>query len=127
MNEYIEQLSRDLTANRLMGGTWSMDGTPVPESGYVVSDPRYTLVLGPGVDMESIVPHWVAALPDVRYVGVWTDGATGAVHVDVNDIISDLDAAVRTAQERREIAIWDLAGNEEIRMTDEELYTPETA
>ena len=116
MNEYTEQLSRDLTAHRLTGGTWSMDGSPVPESGYVVSDPRYTLVLGPGVDMESIVPHWIAALPDVRYVGVWTDDATGAVHVDVNDIISDLDAAVGIARERREIAIWDLTRNEEIRI-----------
>lgn len=110
-------------SDRTPGGTVKVDGGPAPTTGYMVGGVTPELV----VDMESGDAHtrygkvvdWVrnavAEFPDAN-VGWWRDDATGFYHLDVSENWVDLVPATVAAVARGEIAIWDLANSEEIRV-----------
>lgn len=50
------------------------------------------------------------------YVGSWVDYDT--IYVDGCDVVIDRDEAIALGKERNQIAIWDLANNEELRIKD---------
>jgi len=52
----------------------------------------------------------------VGYVGAWKNHETGFVHVDASDHFEDFETAHRIAQERGELAIWEIAGGTEFRL-----------
>jgi hypothetical protein len=52
------------------------------------------------------------------HFGSWWDGTTGKIHIDVVSFIADRNAAIHLGRERGEIAIWDSAAGEEIRLAD---------
>jgi hypothetical protein len=52
----------------------------------------------------------------VGYIGAWKNDETGWVHIDASDHVPDFESAVRIAQERGELAIWEIAGGTEYRL-----------
>jgi hypothetical protein len=53
-----------------------------------------------------------------RTIGSWTDKDTGDVHLDLCFLYEDKRTALEVASIRGELAIWDIAGNREIPVTE---------
>lgn len=109
------------TANALVrltlqdgGCTVNRGGVPVDTStGYVVGGVVPTLVTD---DFWKLV-YWVDANP-ADYYGGWLDSETELAHYDVVSFVADLHDAIKLGTDRGEIAIWDCAANDEIRLAD---------
>jgi hypothetical protein len=100
------------------GGTVDKDGNPAStSSGYVVGGKVPTMVGCTIADLRD----WIDANPS-DYYGSWLDSETGKIHYDAVDFVTDRDEAIRLGLERGEIAIWDAAAGEEIRLVD---YLPD--
>lgn len=50
------------------------------------------------------------------YVGSWIDADTDTVYIDAVDHIEHFDIAVAVAEQRGELAIWEIAGGTEFRL-----------
>ncbi len=86
-----------------------------PTKGFSVAMPGGT-VFGemPGyVTFKSVVS---ALLSDGYSVGGWLDTETGKVYIEPIRIYQDLNAALKAAEHRGELAIYDLAEQKEIRI-----------
>lgn len=108
--------------DRTPGGTVAVNGSGAPTTGYMVGGiaPELTVDLDNGSpftrynDIVQWVRRAVADNPN-GYIGWWRDDATGFYHLDVSQNISDRSRAMHVAELRNEIAIWDVANNDEIR------------
>lgn len=89
------------------------------ESGYVVGGKVPTFVTNLRTDDTPgyAVAEWVYEHPSDFY-GSWLDQKTGVTHIDAVDVVQDRDEAIRLGLSRGEIAIWDAAAGEEIRLAD---------
>ncbi len=102
-----------------MDGTTAYDGSDLPTTGYYVGGRYPSMILEDAGELRSDkVRSFVTNTPDVDYYGVWTDKETHVVYIDGSDHYESLEDALRFAAERDEIAIWDIAGGEEIRLPD---------
>lgn len=50
------------------------------------------------------------------HIGSWLDRETGTVWIDASEHYADRTEALRVAVDRGELAIWDIAANEEVRV-----------
>lgn len=50
------------------------------------------------------------------YAGIWKDSETGLTYVDICRNVTDLYTALAIAENRGEIAIWDVASAKEVRV-----------
>ena len=95
-------------------------------SGYLVGGAARgdELVFLPGTDeavMRAAIARWIDRQPRFdnnrpQYIGIWTDSATGKIHLDVSDWIEPLFEAEAIGVLRRQIAIWDCRNGKEIRL-----------
>lgn len=98
------------------------EGQSLPRSGYVVGQ------RGISGDLDVVaIAAWVEReLPRVmsegNYFGAWRDSETGTIYLDVVKIFHEFVPACRDADKRGELAIWDLAGQREIRAAE---YAPQ--
>ena len=111
------RIATELIASLLDGeGTMIDRYGEVPTKGYVVG------VTGISSDEETVVGFrelvaWVAEFENTQYYyNAWRDAETGKVFYDAAEIYSDPQEALRAGMESGEIAIWDLANDEEIRV-----------
>ena len=89
-------------------GTYTEWGVAVTTPGWCVGDTQHGVVLVRPTDYEV-----TSAIGTVSgrtgYYGVWTDPKTGTTYVDPVTIVTGKRAAIALAQERREVAVFDLA------------------
>lgn len=93
-----------------------------PETGYVVGDSLFGIVIGPKVSADgrySIVLAYVRAtahhLGRYQTLGSWTD-TDGTLCIDPGTVVAYRDTAIRVAIQRGEKAIWDIEHSQEIRV-----------
>lgn len=90
-----------------------------PEFGYmvsVISGPVYNNVLS--VNPIEVAKFIRKNMADnyTTFAGVWTDKDTGKIYFDISVNISVKNVAIKTAKSLKEIAIWDIRNNSEIRV-----------
>lgn len=103
------------------GGTWSSDLLPIGRwNVWAVggSLPGQTIPLqeaaAPGpAGIDGAVAR--LQLDGASYIGTWLD--EGTVYIDAIDLIEDTDEAIKVASERGELAIYNLATGQTIRLT----------
>lgn len=108
------------------GVTVSVTNAPVPDSGYMVGGldsltlTRNELTLNrQGVYntlSRFVSANLRAAMCADVFLGGWIDSADQTVWIDFSQHIVTKDYAMELGKSRGEIAIWDLAANEEIRL-----------
>lgn len=98
------------------GGTVSVNGLPLPVSGYYVGGVVPTLVFGSRGEVRF--PEVLAFLEasGTSYVGFWVDSDDGRVHFDAVDWYEWAALAETIATSRKEIAIWDIRNEREVRL-----------
>lgn len=98
-------------------GTISYNGSDLPTTGYFVGGKYPSLVWSDPSEWHlNKVRSFVANSPCVEYYGVWTDSESGVVYIDGVDHYESLEEALAYAVDRGEIAIWDIANTDEIRL-----------
>ena len=100
----------------LEGGTLTREGEDHSKvDGYWVGGAGSTLVFNSEqLIMLALVNEFFESCLS-EYVGWWTDSETGKVYFDAVTWFPDLRAAHRAAEDRGEIAFWDIANGEEVR------------
>lgn len=93
------------------GGTYSVDGRDVPNDGYFVGGAVPALIN----PTHSQVVDYIETL-GADYVGFWEDSATLALYVDAVDWTPSEAYARRLSDLRGEIAFWDAARSQEVRV-----------
>ncbi len=93
----------------------------IPTEGYVVGGAVPPLTLSPHADHAALpILAWILKhsdrLEECDTVGRWTDTETGLVHLDMGDIYAGVHYAKLAGRARNELAVWDLANGEEIRL-----------
>jgi hypothetical protein len=100
------------------GGTFTRSATYFSgKNGFVVGGIVPSLVIEPSaITIEAVerTEEWIERNRSARYYGSWNDA--GTIHIDAVDIIEDREEAIRLAEERGELAIYDLAADEEVRV-----------
>ena len=98
------------------GGTVSVGGLSLPETGYYVGGVVPTL--GFGSRGEVRFPEVLSFLETsgTSYVGFWVDQEDGRVHFDAVDWYEWGTLAETVGASRGEIAIWDIRNNCEVRL-----------
>lgn len=89
------------------GGTYSVDGSQVPDNGYFVGGAVPSLI---NPTREQMIEFVETAGAD--YVGFWEDSETLALYVDAVDWTESEAFARRLSILRGEIAYWDVAAND---------------
>lgn len=96
------------------GCTWdALNNEPLnPSSGYAVGVRQF----GASNNKQVLRAMLRIAANYSETIGTWVDAKTGNIHVDAVRIIEDCDTATTLAKSNGEIAIWDFANKEEIRI-----------
>ena len=111
-----------LFENRDAGYSCRPDGT-IPVDGYMVGVPRFGAVIPTSVVTSEevlrlieayVTKLWGIACRDGLYFGIWKD--EGKIYLDMSERCNSRTFAVGVAQQRGEIAIYDVAGEREIRV-----------
>jgi len=93
------------------------DNFESPEKGYMVGGFGKELIYPniSGVNLSE-VETWIEdhKLRKDQYYGVWVD--EGKVYFDVSVNLQSLDQATKIGKVKKQIAIWDLNKNEEIKL-----------
>lgn len=106
-----------LTAEQIIrdgGGTYSLDGTTVPTTGYFVSVPGRTLTIPETRLTDGIVEAYAETVPSGLLLGGWVH--LGEVYLDATEHFDNREEAVLAGIKRSQIAIWDIEGNKEIKL-----------
>ncbi|MFC4089336.1 hypothetical protein [Micromonospora sp. GCM10011541] len=98
------------------------EGQRLPAAGYVVGQRGISGELGVIDIAEWVERELPRVIGQREYFGAWTDRETGVIYLDVVKIFSEFVPACRDADKRGELAIWDLAGQREIRAAE---YAPQ--
>lgn len=93
------------------GGTFHVGGRTLPTRGYYVGGAVKPLVN----PRPAHVLELVETAPS-DYVGYWRDSSTGEYHIDAVDHVYTLEGAFRLGSLRKEIAVWDIENEREIRI-----------
>jgi len=114
------------------GGTWSLstqrelgglvDRNPSRPELYAVSCNKDTEVAVDGpvltvLDISTFIidNQFQLALPGM-YLGTWYDSTTGTSYIDVTQVLSQRDHAIKVATQANQLAIWELTKGYEIRV-----------
>lgn len=105
------------------GGTVSLTGDPLPTGGYFVGGLVSPLIIEPEDsprEQREALDHFIEYLngPTVgaAFLGWWTDEETGKLWVDGTSHHETEFVAGRIGRRRREIAIYDIAKQRELRL-----------
>lgn len=120
MTEYLNQsvkIFNDIADGQ--DGTIMLDFSALPSFGFFVGGVGQPLVFGSAQEANTSqalrrITEFVGST-EALFVGWWTDSADGKVYVDGSEWYPDVDKAQRAAEERGEIAFWDIASASEIR------------
>lgn len=93
------------------GGTFSVDGRDVPNDGFFVGGAVPSLI---NPTRDQMIDFVETAGAD--YVGFWEDSETLALYVDAVDWTPSEAYARRLSILRSEIAFWDAARGQEVRV-----------
>lgn len=96
------------------GGTYSLDGTPVPSTGYFVSVPDRTLTVPATVITQDILEAYAETVPAGLLLGGWVN--KGLVYLDATEHFADREEAIAEGIDRNQLAIWDIENGEEIEL-----------
>lgn len=98
-------------------GTVETRGHGLPVEGYYVGGAIPSLVY-PSADQvdRGEIAYWIGTKESSQYYGVWVDKETGKVYFDASTFMNYEKYAIPLAAERGEIAIWDIANGQEIRV-----------
>jgi hypothetical protein len=133
--ETIEIAVRNLISETMQDGGWtaSLTGKSVPASGYMVGGVTDSLIFGADIlnaEHEDVVHdmiiRWINQRFDIgtsenMFIGGWVDSEDGKVYIDLSEKFNVKEYALMIAADRGEIAIWDLANSQEIRVTEKEV------
>lgn len=111
------------------GHTASAIGAPVPDSGFMVGGFVESLMFDASLITDGqhdetvwrmafrwIATHYgVATMPNM-FIGGWIDTEQNVAYLDMSNHYDDRAYAIQVAALHEEIAIWDLATSEEIRV-----------
>ena len=108
--------------NDVEGFTESVEGTPVPDTGFVVAPVKEAelIVEGGRVSEEQINSLVLFAMDLAQksgrpvYVGGWLDSETNQYYLDAVTVYNDRSEAVYMANAADQKAIWDLGNSNEI-------------
>lgn len=120
MSEVARELYRAVQSGS-EGGTVALDGLPLPVTGFYVGGAIKELVLDHD-DFTACRTHVVNELimfvsrASTPYVGHWTDSETGKIHFDAVNWFQDEYTAAAIGRVRKEIAIWDVRNERELRL-----------
>jgi len=120
MSNGLDYVATNLVTRTLMepGATISLFGSPAPIDGFYVGGAVESLVFP---DLHAVRFGPVRELLEGAtsdYVGFWTDDDTGQVYFDLVDWYQDEEEALKVARDRNELAIWSVAGDLEIRLSE---------
>lgn len=93
------------------GGTYNVNGRSVPTAGYIVGGVVPSLIN----PTPAQVLDFIETCPS-DYVGFWEDSETLALYVDAVDVFHTPEAAHRASVLREEIAYFDMAKGQEVRV-----------
>jgi hypothetical protein len=112
------------------GSTVSPTGQPLPTTGYMVGGATDSLIMHAHMltnpnhhaGAAGMIGKWAASniesvLDTEVFLGGWIDTETDMAYVDLTIWYSDREQAIRDAKLFDEIAIWDVANKEEIRVS----------
>lgn len=99
------------------GGTVHLGGLPLPTTGYFVGGAGAALAFRGRREIDRYLTIQLLLRADACYIGWWTDPGTGKVWVDQSEWYPFLADARREAAYRGEIAFWDIARGEEVRVS----------
>ena len=107
-----QMIANTLTNN---GGTFrnGVDISQELKSGYVVGGVVPSIIV-PVDDLETLEYELYQRVKHFEYVGTWVHD--GEVHIDAVEIYSDLEDAIEVGKSLGEIAIWNIAAQEEITL-----------
>lgn len=116
MNAY--EIATDLffSAKAGEGRTIDRDDIPMPPDGYFVGGLFPSLVFDSVGEIDRGEVAWWIGNNEASFYGVWIDEETGKVYFDGSSWVFDLYSALAVGKARNEIAIWDIANSEEIRV-----------
>lgn len=98
-------------------GTVDARGHGLPTEGYYVGGSTPSLVYPNVADVDrGEIAYWIGTNEASRYYGVWVDSDTGKVYFDASTFMNYEQYAIPLAAARGEIAIWDIANGQEIRV-----------
>jgi hypothetical protein len=100
------------------GGTVDLLERELPKGGYFVGGAAEPLVLRPTAapSLHAMTQAFTSKVHS-RYVGWWTDSESGLLYIDATDWFPSLATATAVGRSRGEIAIFDIAAGEEVRLT----------
>lgn len=93
----------------------------VPTDGYMVGGEVPSLILKPDAMYPYLTTdkwlgdHWDLLNKPGYFAGIWKDSETGLIYVDISRNVADLYFALAIADARGELAVWDVAHNQEVR------------
>lgn len=98
-------------------GTVTSTGRSLPTEGYLVGGTIPSLVYRNVGDVDrGEIAYWIGVNKPCVYYGVWVDKETNVVYFDASTFMNFERFAIPLAAERSEIAIWDIANGQEIRV-----------
>lgn len=98
------------------GGTVALNGLPLPSAGYYVGGAGPSLVFDSFAVVDGPeIARFVESAPSA-YVGWWVDSETGKIYIDAVEWYANEFTATAIAQVRHELAVWDIAGERELRL-----------
>ena len=101
------------------GASINLASGSMPAAGYMVSRAGSEVVLD-GIsrgDLERFAEAYEEELDNSdTYLGVWEDGETGLVYLDISDNLDNMDMAVALGVEREQLAIYAVESGETIRV-----------
>lgn len=113
MNEIFEAIKASPE-----GGTFPLDGRPMPAYGFFVGGHGTPIELSGGTeftpDLERRVGDWIRK-SNAPYIGWWTDSESEVLYLDGADWIESSVTAEQLGRLRKEIAIWDIGNQREVR------------
>lgn len=100
-----QEIVRD--AQSLPGKTYDVAGRELPQWGYFVGGSSDPLILwDDDTAMVHKVTRWLSDLDHPEYVGFWHE--EGRVYFDHCEWYSDTGHAFQVAEERQELAVWNI-------------------
>lgn len=102
------------------GASINLASGSTPAGGYMVSRAGSEVVLDGGLsrgDLERFAEAYEDELDNSdTYLGVWEDGETGLVYLDISDNLDNLDTAMTLGVEREQLAVYAVESGETIRL-----------
>jgi hypothetical protein len=112
-----QRLMREDATKLLTGGfSWRAWGKEEPKTGFMVGIKHGSISKGGDLyDWFKKEANFVKQNPN-RFYGGWIDHDTSKIYMDISLNIFDKVEALRRAEGRKEISIWDVAKKSEIKV-----------